>query len=264
MTTSFNPAPAARLIAQAYNKATTLDALPENVRPTSLAEGYDVQDRIAADTVEERGLNDHLAGWKLGLGSANAMKGAGLSRPVIGRVFASRLYKAEDPVPVPAHAPALIEIEVAFTLGRDIAPTERIANPLDIVAHANIVSEIVLSRFTDRKVVGLPSFVADSVGFHALVIGQRVETAHIGEIARHLVVTLDGREIVRAATGDDAIDPIAMLGHLMAHAAERGLTLRKGDVVTTGTLSKPFETTSPGQITAKADDIELAFAMKLP
>src|SRR5690606_27780363 len=117
---------------------------------------------------------------------------------------------------------------------------------------------------TDRKVVGLPSFVADSVGFHALVIGQRVETANIAAIARSLVVLLDGKQIVGAATGDDAIDPVAMLGHLMAHASERGLTLRKGDIVTTGTLSKPFETTSPGQITAKAEDIELAFAMKLP
>ena len=263
MSTAFDPGPAARLIAEAYNTRTLLKDLPEGCRPKDVADGYAVQDRIAADTVAGHGLEDKLAGWKLGLGSANAMRGAGLARPVIGRVFEQRLYEDGDAVPVPGTPPALIEIEIAFTLARDVAPTDKLANPLDAVAAAYLVSEIVVSRFADRKTVGLASFTADSVGFHALVVGQEVDIAAISDLTRTLAVSLDGKEIVRAATGDDAIDPVAMLGHLMAHARERGLTLKKGDMVTTGTLSKPFEATSPAAIIATADGIELAYTMQI-
>ncbi len=259
---TFDPAPAARMIAEAQNARRLIKEIPEAQRPKSLAEGYAVQDRVAADTGKAGGITDQLAGWKLGFGSANAMKGANLTRPVIGRVWKNRLVSPDAPVAVPATPPSLIEIEIAFTLGRDVAPGDKLAGPLDAVAKANIVSEIVYSRFEDRKTVGLPTFAADSVGFHALVIGHEVDIKTLPAIVKTLSVTVDGKEVQRAATGDDAIDPVVMLGHLMDHARERGLTLRKGDIVTTGTLSKPFEQTSPATIAATAEGVKLVYTMK--
>lgn len=259
---TFDPTTAARLIAEAQNAKRLLKEIPELQRPKSLDEGYAVQDRIAADTGRAGGVADQLSGWKLGLGSANAMKGANLKRPVIGRMWKSRFLKPDAPIAVPATMPALIEIEIAFTLARDVTPNDRIANPLDAVAQSNIVSEIVFSRFEDRKTVGLPSFAADSVGFHALVIGHTIDIKTLPAIVTTLSVTADGKEVQRAATGDDAIDPVAMLAHLMDHARERGLTLKKGDVVTTGTLSRPFEQTSPAMIAATADGVKLSYTMK--
>jgi len=260
--TSFDPGHAARLIAEAQNAKTLLKEIPEAQRPKTLAEGYDVQDRVAADCGKTGGVNDKLAGWKIGLGSANAMKGANLTRPVFGRMFASRLHKAGTTVAVPATPAALIEFEIAFTLSRNVKPGDTVANPLDAVAKAQIVSEIVFSRFADRKTVGLPSFTADSVGFHGLVMGQDIDPAKIPDIARTLVVHQDGKEVCRAATGDDSIDPVAMLGHLLAHARERGLTLKKGDIVTTGSVSKPFEASSPAAFTVRAEGVEMSYAMK--
>ena len=157
---------------------------------------------------------------------------------------------------------ALIEIEIAFTIARDIAPTEKVANPLDAVADTHFVSEVVLSRFVDRTKVGLPSFAADSVGFHALVIGQKVQPSAIPGIARSVVVTLDGKEAVRGLSGDDAIDPVVMLGALLAHARDRGITVKKGEIITTGTLSKPFNAKIPCAIEAKADGVALKYTLK--
>lgn len=250
MSASFDPTPAASLLAGAMNGATRFDVIPEAQRPRTIAEGYDIQDRIAADSLKGGPLRDKAAGWKLGLGSANAMKGAKLERPLIGRVFAGRLRPNGAFIDAPGGAKALIEIEIAFTLSRDVAPADKIANPLDVVAEAHLVSEIVLSRFIDRTIVGLPSFAADSVGFHALVIGPKVQPAQIGAIARSVAVTLDGKPAVQGLTGDDAIDPLVMMTYLMAHARDRGITLRKGEVVTTGTLSKPFEAPVPSAIEA--------------
>lgn len=261
MSTAFDPGPAARLIADAQNAKSLLKEIPEAQRPKSLADGYAVQDRIAAETGTS-GVRDTLAGWKIGLGSANAMKGANLSRPVFGRVFTSRLHKAGSTIAVPAAPASLIEFEICFTFGRDVAPTDKLANPLDAVSKTQLVSEIVYSRFADRKTVGLPSFTADSVGFHGLVMGPEVDPKRIPEIARTMVVTQDGKEVCRAATGDDSIDPVVMLGHLFDHARERGITLKKGEIVTTGSVSKPFEANSPATFVVKADGVELSYTMK--
>lgn len=38
-----------------------------------------------------------------------------------------------------------------------------------------LVFEELLSRFADRRAVGWPSFVGDSVGFEALIIGNSIE-----------------------------------------------------------------------------------------
>lgn len=262
MSQSFDPAPAAALLAGAMNAASRIDVIPEAQRPRTIPEGYDVQDRLAADALKGGPLRDKPAGWKLGLGSRNGMKGAKLDRPLIGRVFAGRLFKNNAEIAAPAGAKALIEIEMAFTLSRDVVPTETVANPLDVVGEANLVSEIVLSRFVDRSVVGLPSFAADSVGFHALVIGPRVTYAQLAAINRSLAVTLDGRLAVNAQTGDDALDPVEMMGYLMAHARDRGITLRRGEIVTTGTLSKPFDAPVPSAIEAVTEVGSVGYTLR--
>jgi len=259
---TFDPAPAAALIAAAMNERRRFDVIPEAQRPRTIPEGYDIQDRLAADCGKPGGLQDATAGWKLGIGSVNAMKGAGLDQPLIGRMFASRLVQNGTDITGPAGAKALIEIEIAFTLARDIAPTEKVANPLDVVAQANLVSEIVLSRFVDRTKVGLPSFAADSVGFHALVIGPKVEPTSAASIARSLTVTCDGKKATDIPTGDDAIDPATMLAALIRHARARGITLKKGEVVTTGTLSRPFDAPIPSTIEATSDGGSVRYALK--
>jgi 2-keto-4-pentenoate hydratase len=259
---AFDAAPAAKLIVDAMRSGKRLTELPEACRPRTIPEGYDIQDGIAAEVARSDNAAERPAGWKLGIGSKNAMKGAGVDRPLIGRMFAGRFHPDGAAVAAPAGAKALIEIEIAFTLSRDVSPTETIPDPLAVVAKTNFVSEIVLSRFVDRTKVGLPSFAADSVGFHALVIGREVQPSQIASIARSLKVLLDGKETVMGATGDDAIDPVAMLGALLRHARDRGITLKKGEVVTTGTLSKPFDAVVPCHIEAKADGLGLAYTLK--
>ena len=262
MSPSFDPVPAARLLAGATNSRTQFAALPEASRPRTRAEGYDIQDRMAADAGASGGLTDAVAGWKLGLGSVNGMKGACLTRPVIGRVLKGRLYKDGDAIPVPSGLQALVEIEIAFTLGRDVAPTDTLANPLEAIADTHIACELVLSRFIDRKVVGLPSFVADSVGFHALVVGQKLDIKTIETVARTAAVSVDGKQTAGCQTGGDTIDAVWSLGQLMAHAAERGLTLRKGQIVTTGTITRPFDAPTPSRLVVTATGAGLRFSLK--
>lgn len=248
---TFNPAPAAATLAETMNAAARIADLAPDQKPGDLAQGYDVQDYLAAHQAADGTLKDTLAGWKLGLGSVNAMKGAGLARPVIGRVFKGRLFDDGQDILAPAGSVGMIEIEIAFTLSRDVGPGDSIANPRDMIASANLVSEIVLSRFVDRTTVGLPTFVADNVGFHALVIGPQVSLDDVPAIANSVTVEKNGERVVGAQEGDDAIDPFEMMTYLMAHTAERGLSLKAGEIVTTGSISKPFDADVPSKIAAQ-------------
>ncbi|MDF3838716.1 fumarylacetoacetate hydrolase family protein [Cupriavidus basilensis] len=238
MSATFNPGTAAALLADACRRGVQLRDLPADAKPATLACGYDVQDRFVA------ALGDPVVGWKLGVGSANAMRRASLARPLVGQVGASRCFASGDTVHVPAGAVATIEFEIAVRLARDVAPAHGELAPAaltELVQSAQVAFEVVLSRYEDRGAVGMPAFAGDNVGFHALVLGAQIDPASVEDVRASASVTLDGAASALPLDGDDAIYPLEALQSLLAHAAERGITLRKGTVVTTGTLTRPFD-----------------------
>lgn len=238
-TGAFDPAPAAAVLADAWRRGALLAELPEAIRPRTMAQGYDVQDRLVSE------LGQAPVGWKLGVGSARQKRQSGVGRSIAGRVFASRLHRPGDVVPLPDAAPVTIEFEVAYVLGRDVLPDEAEFPVLDAVAQTRAAFELVLSRFTDRRAVGWPSFAADDAAFQALVLGDPIDPARLDELTGDLVVTVDGREAARSPTGEDATDPRAALADLVATARERGMVLPEGSIVSTGTVSKPFDLAAP-------------------
>ncbi|WP_420993047.1 fumarylacetoacetate hydrolase family protein [Cupriavidus sp. 30B13] len=238
MSANFNPGAAAELLADAWRRGTQMRDLPAAAKPATLAEGYDVQDRFIA------ALGDPVAGWKLGVGSASAMRRAGLARPLAGQIGASRCLEAGAAVTVPAGAVATIEFEIAVRLARDVPPQRQALAPdalAALVDSAQVAFEVVLSRYEDRGAVGMPAFAGDNVGFHALVLGPRIDPASMEAVRASASVAVDGEVRALPLAGDDAIYPLDALQSLLAHAAERRITLRQGTVVTTGTLTRPFD-----------------------
>ena len=59
-------------------------------------------------------------------------------------------------------------------------------------------------------------------------------------------VQANGQRMGGGLSGDDAIDPVQMLRHLFDHACYYGLTLRAGDVITTGAVAQAFDI-APGE-----------------
>ena len=96
------------------------------------------------------------------------------------------------------------------------------------------------------------------------VRGAPLDPARLGELAAGLVVTLDGEEAARALTGEDATDPEAALADLVATARERGMVLPKGSVISTGTVSKPFDVAAPSaEVRARFLGVELGFRTRV-
>ena len=61
---TFDPRPAAKLLAEAWRSGNAIDTLADGIRPGNVHEGYDIQDLFMAEIAQP------IVGWKLGLGSA--------------------------------------------------------------------------------------------------------------------------------------------------------------------------------------------------
>jgi 2-keto-4-pentenoate hydratase len=256
MSTAYDPAPAARMLAEAWRSGRQLQELPPEVRPATLAQGYDLQDAMLAR------MDGRLAGWKLGVGSRAAMRGAKLDRPLVGRLLASHVHGNGDRVLLPNSAPVTVEFEIAFVLGRDIAPDDALPAPLAAVERMHTTYELVLSRFVNRRAVGWPSFVGDSVGFEALVVGDDIDD--IEGVGTSVEISVDGREVARGLEGEELTDPIASFGYLIDHARERGVTLKRGEVATLGAIGKPFDVSSSAEVVARYLGRELRVLIDRP
>ena len=255
---AYDAAPAARLLAQAWRSGRQLHEIPAEMRPGTIAEGYDLQDAFVAE------LGEATAGYKLGVGSPAGMRLTGLGRPVVGRVLASRRYDNGATVPLPHRHPATVEFEIAFVLGRDIAPAESLADPMAAVSEVRTTFELVISRFVKRRAVGWPSFAGDIGGFGALVVGDAFERSRMAAVAASVAITVDGKEVARALTGDEVTDPVSSFAHLVAHAKSRGIALRRGQIASLGAVGKPFDVTGNVEVVARYLDTELRFRTVAP
>ena len=192
----FDPRPAARLLAQAWQSGELLRELPPAIRPMTMSQGYDVQDRLID------ALAEPVAGWKLGVGSAAQKRQSGVGRSIAGRILRSRVHDSSATVTLPTTAPVTVECEIAYVLGRDVEPDMAIDEPMAVVGEVRLAFELVRSRFIDRRAVGWPSFAADDGAFHALILGLPIEPAGIADVKRTLQVSLDGDGAVPILTGD--------------------------------------------------------------
>lgn len=258
MTASFDPVPAARFLADVWQGSKQVAELPQAIRPTNIADGYDVQDRL----IELLGVP--VAGWKLGVGSAKLKRQSGVGRSIAGRVLGSRRHDPGATVKLSFVAPVTIEFEIAFVLGEDI-DDRFIGDPRSAIAETRVTFELVMARFLDRRSVGWPSFAADNSGFEALIVGGRIDERQIPELASSLVVSVDGQEKARAAAGEEATDPYGALADLISIARERSMVLPKGSIISTGSASMPFAVTSPkAEVSASYLGKALAFKFEAP
>lgn len=192
------------------------------------------------------------------------MRKAGIKRPLAGRVLRSHLHGSGDIVRLPNRAAVTVESEIALILARDILPGDAPIAPEDAFSAAHAAFELVLSRYIDRRTVGWPSFVADNAGFEASVVGDRIDPDRIGDVISSVSVSADGGVRASGLIGEELTDPFSSLAGLMAHARERGLTLRKAEIVSAGAVAKPFDIAGESTIVVRYPESELCVQIRLP
>ncbi|MBX6321140.1 MAG: fumarylacetoacetate hydrolase family protein [Rhodospirillaceae bacterium] len=224
---------AAALLVDARRRGATIPAVPAEVRPATVDDGYRIQDEVA------RRLGQPVVGWKIGCTAEDQQRFLGADGPFAGRIFAPMAFGSPASLEGRRFHMRGIEAEFAFRLGRDLpaggAPYDRAA-VADAVVGVHPTIEIVNTRYDDWLKVGVPSLIADNAAHGAFVCGPAAADWRGLDLVNHRVTLwIDGRE---AASGTGARvlgDPLTALVWLANDRARRGDGLEAGQIVTTGT-----------------------------
>jgi len=214
--------------------------LPPDIRPTTRAEGYAIQARL-----EERSASP-LFGWKIAATSVAGQRHINVDGPLAGRLLAECVLADGAAAPIGANHMRVAEVEFVFRMGRELAPRTAAYEVDEILAAVETLHpaiEIPDSRFEDFTAVGAAQLIADNACGHKFVLGPptTVDWRKL-DLAEHAVVGRVGERYERQGKGANVLgDPRIALAWLVNELSQLGITLKAGQVVTTGTCVVPLE-----------------------
>ena len=230
---------ACELLYRHWATGTRLDALPVSLRPGTRAEGYGVQACI------EDFSRQPLYGWKIAATSVNGQRHIGVDGPLAGRILAERVIENGGAFQLGASLMRVAELEFAFRMGADLAPraAEYTQNEvMAAVATLHPAIELPDSRFEHFETAGLAQLVADNACAHYFVLGPTAyDNWRALDLAAHPGRVFRGDVLAEEGVGVNVLgDPRIALTWLVNELSRHGMTLKAGQVVTTGTCVKPL------------------------
>ncbi len=220
--------------------------VPAELRPTTIAEAYQVQQAIHARLAT---LGVRRLGYKIGSTSPVNQQPWGLQEPVYAGIFTdTRSDTLAAALARPLLHPSL-ECEVALQLGRDVDGTDpalSTAAILDAVAACHIACEIIDGRYDAPLSIGVPTLLADDFFQAGFVLGPAQPNWRMLDYG-----TLEGAiEIDGTRTSGNAADTLDAPGAMLWLArklAETGTKLRAGEIVLTGSFTRPVPIALPAR-----------------
>jgi 2-keto-4-pentenoate hydratase len=215
--------------------------LPDELRPTSLAEAYVAQEayhRLAAP------VYGAIAGAKIATTTKIMQQLIGIAHPCAGAIFARTIHASPARPRAADFVNLRIESEIALKLGADMpasgAPwTAETVAPMVVGAMPSF--ELIEDRHADYAKSEASSLIVENCWNGGVVIGapKAVPMASLVGIAGKLAIN-------GAVVGEGrAEDPCATLAWLANALAERGRDLIAGMVVITGSVI-PTISVAPG------------------
>jgi 2-keto-4-pentenoate hydratase len=220
---------------------------PSETRRLSLSEAYGVQDRLR-EALLARG--ERVAGWKAGFTSKPLQETYQVSEPVCAFLLASGVLMSGATIGAERFVKPAVEAEVAFVMSHDLAgPGVTAARALLAIEGALPALELIDFRHSG-KAVGT-DVVADGVYAKAIVLGGALTPLTGLDLALEGLVYEQNGTMVATATAAEVLGtPLNSLAWIANHLGARGLGLRAGDVVMSGSVSKVLQPKSGDTVRA--------------
>jgi 2-keto-4-pentenoate hydratase len=231
-------AAAARTLHDHWRAGTKLANLEALLRPSDRAEGYAIQAEI------ENHSTGNLFGWKIAATSEAGQKHINVDGPMAGRILPDTVIPDGGTASMAGNEMRVGEPEFAFRMVMDLPPRSSpytVQQVLDAVGTLHPAIEIPDSRFADFVSAGAAQIIADNACAHLFVLGAPT-TANwraLDLVEEKPVITLGGKQYT--GHGKNVLgDPRIALTWLANELRELGITLKTGQIVTTGTCHPPL------------------------
>jgi len=227
------------LLYRHWSDGTRLEKLPVELQPRDRTEAYRVQACIEEFSAQP------LFGWKIAATSVAGQRHIGVDGPLAGRLLAERVIADGGAFMLGSNLMRVAELEFAFRMGEDLVSRETPYSQEEVlarVASLHPAIELPDSRFAHFESAGLAQLIADNACAHYFVLGPAADqewraldlAAHPGQLFRN-------GELAGEGSGANVLgDPRIALTWLANELSRHGMTLRTGQVVTTGTCVKPL------------------------
>jgi 2-oxopent-4-enoate/cis-2-oxohex-4-enoate hydratase len=221
--------------------------LSESTPDLTLEQAYGLQRQLEQALV---GRGDRVVGYKVGFTTAALQERHGVTEPVLGFILGSGVYGSGDAVPLSRFIAIGVEVEVAFLLRSDLAgPGVTPASALLAVEGAMPSFELI-----DFRLSGAPrgtDVIADGVYTNAIVLGRPLTAVTGIDLALEGVVFEQDGQIVATQTAAEVLgNPLVSLAWAANTLGRMGRSLRGGDIVLTGSISKVLRPTAGQSVRA--------------
>jgi len=236
---------ASRVLQGHWRAGTKLDGLDPSQRPRDRIEGYAVQAEIAHSSAAK------LFGWKIAATSEAGQKHINVAGPMAGRILSETVIPDGGTAPMAGNEMRVAEPEFAFRMRTDLPPRPSAYTVDEVLAAVDTLHpaiEIPDSRFADVVSAGEAQIIADNACAHLFVLGAPTAAnwRALDLVEERPVIMLRGTRYV--GHGKNVLgDPRVALTWLVNELRQLNLTLRAGEVVTTGTCHPPLPI-QPGDV----------------
>ncbi|MFC7695986.1 2-keto-4-pentenoate hydratase [Bradyrhizobium lupini] len=227
-------AAASQVLVKHWRDGTKLDALEPELRPQNRTEAYAVQ----------AALSGTLFGWKIAATSESGQKHIDVAGPLAGRIMSDTVIADGGTASMKGNAMRVGEPEFAFGMRRDLPPRAAPYTVDEVLAAVDSLHpaiEIPDSRFADFASAGEAQLIADNACAHLFVLGAATNAnwRAMDLVEERPQITLRGQRYL--GHGKNVLgDPRIALAWLANELRGLGITLRAGEVVTTGTCHPPL------------------------
>jgi 2-keto-4-pentenoate hydratase len=231
-------AAASKTLHDHWRAGTKLAGIDADQRPRDRADGYAIQAAI------EKYSHLPLFGWKIAATSEAGQKHINVDGPMAGRILAETVIPDGGTADMAGNEMRVAEPEFAFRMRVDLPARSTpytLQQVLDAVDTLHPAIEIPDSRFADFINAGAAQIIADNACAHLFVLGAAT-TANwraMDLVEERPQITLRGERYL--GHGKNVLgDPRIALVWLANELRGLGITLRAGEVVTTGTCHPPL------------------------
>tara|TARA_B100000242_G_scaffold203929_1_gene147880 strand:- start:869 stop:1654 length:786 start_codon:yes stop_codon:yes gene_type:complete len=226
----------AKLLADLRRTNRQQSGLHKKLTPISQADAYKVAHLV------EKELGWNVGGWKIAATNRQMQRALRTNTPIYGRVYSQFITKSPVEISFDNLCSPIPEPEYQVFLGKDLPPRSKpyeIGEVADSIKSMHPGLELAECRFIhDNKFPPLEAILADGAGSGTLVYGPAIQGWKDKDIANNEVALFCNGVFKRKGTAVTAMEhPLIPATWLANELSKTGIGLKKGQVISTGTLT---------------------------